>query len=122
MYTGYEITEKSKAEILSKFKTKYPDVICHHITEAFGVSEDAEAPAQPESIQVVGYAFDDDKRVECLLVEVDGTTRRPSGGQYHITLSIDREFGAKPVQSNHILYKAEPVEPFAVEATSKVMK
>lgn len=122
MYTGYELTEKSRSEILSKFPPKYPDVVCHHITETFGVPEGTEAPAQPESIRVIGHAFDDDKKVEALLVEVNGTRSRPSGGQYHITLSLDRSAGAKPVQSNHILYKATSVEPFNVEAVSKVMK
>ena len=62
---------------------------------------DESAPPSCALVEVIGYASD--HRLECLVVSLDGVTERPNGGIYHITLSIDREQGAKPVHSNHVI-------------------
>ena len=56
MYTGYLLSESSRNKLLSLFPPKYHDVVCHHITEKFGVPHDAQVPPQPESFVVIGYA------------------------------------------------------------------
>lgn len=53
-------------------------------------------------INVVGYAYNEDMGIECLVVEVDGSTKRSDGKVFHITLSLDPE-KAKPVDSNRLL-------------------
>jgi len=120
MYTGYLLSEKSRALLLQRFPPKYSDFIGHHITEKFGVKPNTTPPEQPSEVWVVGY-MDDGKGVEGLLVEVNGTIERPAGGRYHITWSIDRSAGRKPVHTNDIIHLAEPVVPsIAIEVEPRV--
>ena len=97
-YSAYVIDEASRARILTDFPPRFPEVIAHHITHQF---PDDSLPPHQSSANIIGYAAD--HRLECLVVSVDGKTNRPNGGIYHITLSIDREQGAKPVHSNHVI-------------------
>jgi hypothetical protein len=97
-YSAYVIDEISRKRILDTFPPQFPEVIAHHVTHKF---PDDSAPPHRDLIEVVGYASD--HRLECLVISLDGFTERPNGGIYHITLSIDREQGAKPVHSNHII-------------------
>lgn len=130
MYTGYEIEAGSRQKIMDLFPPKYPDVLGHHITEKFGVKNPEEVPEQPERVFLVGY-IDNGEDVEGFLVEVDGTVNRPSGGKYHLTWSIDRSNGAKPVHTNNHVDDAvmlkHPIEidvdaKFFDKATSSYVK
>lgn len=114
MYTGYELTENSRKILLDRFPPKYRDLIGHHITEKFGVRADEAAPDAPRSVTAVAYA-DDGVMVEGFVVEIDGSDKRPSGGTYHLTWSIDRSKGAKPVHTNEILHMAKPIDPIQLE-------
>ena len=49
--------------------------------------------------EVKGIVTDHDK-IEALLATVSCNHVRPDGGFYHITHSLDRSKGAKPVHSN----------------------
>lgn len=111
-YLAYNLTEKAQALLLVKFPPKFKKVIAHHITYAFGVSEDAPLPPKA-SVKVVGYASNEN--IECVVVEVGGTSKRADGSTYHITLSHNEK--AKPVQSNDLLKEKgyEPVEAFEIE-------
>ena len=97
-YSAYVIDEVSRKRILDVFSPKFPETIAHHVTYRF---PDQEPPPVVELYEVVGYASN--HRLECLIVSLDGLLERPEGGIYHITLSIDREQGAKPVQSNQVI-------------------
>ena len=122
MYTGYLIDEKSRDKLLKIFPPKYPDVIAHHITEKFGVTKYAEEPEQPSSVKVIGY-IDNGENIEGLLVEVNGTTTRKSGSKYHITWSIDKSTGAKPVDTNKYVDEAKILKkPIYINVTPKVFK
>lgn len=101
-YTGFELTEKDRAMLAARFSPRFPDFIGHHVTWEFGV-ENAELPAV-DKLEVVGYACDGS--LECLVVRYAGTTRRPDGGTLHITWSLDRSAGRKPVDSNTLLATA----------------
>lgn len=100
MYIGYELTEESRNNLLERFTPKFPKVICHHITEKFGVTRDTPEPEMPDNVSVVGYASND--IIEALVVSIDGSTARPDGKVYHITLSLDPS-RAKPVMSNDLI-------------------
>jgi hypothetical protein len=117
MFIGYELTNQSRNMLLEKFPPKYNRVICHHITEKYGVPKDAEAPPIPESVQVVGY-IDSGDGVEGLLVSVNGSTERRDGNSYHITLSIDQDT-RKPADTNKYTKDATPVNPLDIEVTPK---
>jgi hypothetical protein len=41
--------------------------------------------------------------VQALVVEIDGSVTRPDGSIYHITWSLDRAAGRKPLESNAVL-------------------
>ena len=56
----------------------------------------------PCSAEIVGEA-DDGAGVQCLVVAIDGSTERPDGGAYHVTWSLDRQRGRRPVDSNGVI-------------------
>lgn len=99
-YTAFVLSHRARAELLSKFPPKFPDVICHHVTERFGVPNDFKAP-DDSNVTVIGYS--DDESLEALVVEVNGDRKRKDGKVYHITLSLDRSKGRKPVESNDVI-------------------
>ena len=99
MYSAYEITDESREELLERFPPKYIEVICHHITVEFPGSV---LPPVAESAHVVGYQ-DSEDGLEAFVAEINGSTRRSDGRLYHITFSLDRSKGKKPVHSNDLL-------------------
>ena len=62
-------------------------------------SGSAPLPRKPEA-RIIGRADDEDS-LECLVVELDGTTDRPDGSTYHITWSLGP--GRKARESNDVL-------------------
>jgi hypothetical protein len=111
-YEAFVLTEASRASLLEQFPPKFPDVIAHHITHRFGVHKPAEMPAPtPTSFEVVGYAADDS--LEALVVRKRTAVgqNRPDGKPYHITWSLDRSKGRKPVDSNAVIANGfEPID------------
>ena len=99
-YSAYLITDESRIMLLKHFPPRFTEVIAHHIT--FRFPDSAPPPAVEEAL-VVGHRFDTERGIECLVVELDGESARPNGGTFHITFSLDRDRGAKPVHSNTIL-------------------
>jgi hypothetical protein len=104
MYLAYEIDPDSRKELLAMFPPKYPDVICHHVTIRFPVSRTSVLPDLPSRCEVIGYA-DSGDGVEALVVEIDGRVVREDGNLFHITHSLDRGNGKKPLHSNALVRK-----------------
>jgi len=121
-YIAYELDENSRKELHSKFPPKYDDFIGHHITYQFGVSSDTELPTNSEDINVIGYA-DDGESIEALVVEINGTTTRQDGKIYHITWSLDRSKGRKPVDSNKLISEMgwTTINPIKISADIKML-
>lgn len=103
MYQAYVLTEKQRDYLLRIFTPKFPDIIAHHATHIFGVTSNDYIDKTPRSIEVYGRVVDVHKRLECLLVSIDGSNSRSDGKAYHITWSIDRSIGTKPVMSNDVI-------------------
>jgi len=121
MYTAYVLDNKSRRELAKVFPPKYPEFIGHHTTVKFGVPKDAPKP-RPADLQVVGYA-DDGEGLEALVVTVNGKTQRPDGSTYHITWSLDRSLGRKPVQSNALVQGGyESVQPVPITTTPELLR
>lgn len=99
-YTGYKLNKKSRQQLAAIFPPKFSDFIGHHVTYKFGVSED-QKPGPVKEAYVVGYAEEDG--LEALVIEINGKTTRPDGKLLHITWSLDRSKGKKPVHSNNLL-------------------
>ena len=79
-----------------------------------------EFTASPRELRL--RRFDGPAMLSCdvfqtLVVQVNGATLRPDGSVFHITWSIDRASGAKPVDSNKLLSEKEfsLIGPFDVE-------
>lgn len=119
-YTAYLLTPESRAAVLERFPPRFGDVICHHVTERFGIAAGEACMPQPAQISIVGYACDDS--LEALVVAVSGRTLRPDGMVYHITLSLDRSKGRKPVDSNRLIAGGgwDSVAPLAIESVPRV--
>lgn len=112
MYTGYLLTDKTRNTLLALFPPRYEKVVAHHVTETFGVAAMTRPPEMPETVTVIGY-IDSGDGVEGLLVEVNGSTHRPDGSQYHVTWSLAE--GRKAFETNKYVHTATAVEAFAME-------
>ena len=65
---------------------------------------------------------DSGEGIQALVCEVDGTTKRPDGGTYHITWSLDPEKFA-PVDSNELILhnRYKMCLPIDVETTPELL-
>ena len=120
MYTAYVLDDDSRQELLTRFPPKYPSVIGHHITERFGVPESTSVPKKA-ILKVIGY-IDSGDGLEALVVSVNGNKKRPDGGLYHITWSLDiLEY--KPKDSNELLRKTQftMILPEEISATPSIL-
>ncbi len=113
-YLAYEVPEHARQDLVKKYPPKFPEFIAHHITKEFGVPQST--PEETARIKLIGYAEEDG--LEVLVVEVNGSRRRDDGAIYHITWSLDRSKGKKPVMSNDLIRKGDwqLVEPYEFHA------
>lgn len=110
---GWNLDRADRSALLARFPPRYPDVDADHVTLR-GHSRPDEPPPAGAPAEVVGRA-DDGRGLECLVVAIAGATDRPDGSTYHLTWSLDRAGGRKPVESNALLREhgwtklAEPI-------------
>jgi hypothetical protein len=97
--TGWKLPRDERERLLERFRPKYDRTIADHVTLQAGAARDTPLP-HAVSARIVGRA-DDGKSLECLVVEIDGTTSRPDGSIYHITWSLGPRRKAK--ESNDVL-------------------
>jgi hypothetical protein len=114
-FTGWELPEWERLKLAERFPPVYAvdPGVQHHATYRYGVNRDSPLPAATSGL-VVGHA-DDLDGVEALVLEIDGRMARPDGSIYHITWSLDRAAGRRPVDSNVVLRAGwRPVEPIRI--------
>jgi len=97
--TGWKLPRAERERLLQRFAPKYENVIADHVTLRTGATPQTPLPRKPDA-RVVGRA-DDGRSLECLVVELDGTTGRPDGSAYHITWSLGPTRKAR--ESNDVL-------------------
>ena len=97
--TGWKLPQDERDALLGRFPPKYENVIADHVTLRVGATPDTPLPRTAEA-RIVGRA-DDGDGLECLVVELGGTTDRPDGSTYHITWSLGP--GRKARESNDVL-------------------
>jgi len=100
-YNGWLLPENERSKFLALFPPNYPDVVAHHVTLQFPAEESDPLPTANGGV-IIGVA-DDGHAVQALVIEIDGSSTRPDGGTYHITWSLDKAKGAKPVHSNDVI-------------------
>jgi hypothetical protein len=98
--TGWKLPEVERELLLQRFPPKYENVVANHVTLRTGVTSETPLPEKPSRSKVVGRA-DDGHGLECLVVELNGTTDRPDGSTYHITWSLGA--GRRARESNDVL-------------------
>ena len=97
--TGWKLPRDAREQLLERFPPRYEDVIADHVTLRVGATPQTPLPRKAEA-RIVGRADDGDS-LECLVVELDGTTDRPDESTYHITWSLGP--GRKARESNDLL-------------------
>ena len=97
--TGWKVPRNQREQLLRRFLPKYENIVADHVTLRVGANPSTPLPRKPEA-RIVGRA-DDGRSLECLVVELDGTTDRPDGSTYHITWSLGP--GRKARESNDVL-------------------
>lgn len=96
---GWKLPRDERELLLQRFAPKYENVIADHVTLRTGATANTPLPPRAKA-RLVGRA-DDGKSLECLVVELDGTTDRPDGSTYHITWSLGPTRKAR--ESNDVL-------------------
>jgi hypothetical protein len=96
---GWLLADADRSRLLARFVPRYQRTIAHHVTLSGGADANSPLPGAVRA-RVVGRA-DDGKSLECLVVEIDGTTDRPDGSTYHITWSLGA--GRRARESNDVL-------------------
>ena len=97
--TGWKLLQPEREALLERFPPRYENVVADHVTLRTGATPQTSLPRKPEA-RIVGRA-DDENSLECLVVELDGSTDRPDGSTYHITWSLGP--GRKARESNDVL-------------------
>jgi hypothetical protein len=97
-FTGWTLDPKQREKLLREIPPAYPDIVAHHVTLSAHATPVTPRPS-PVHAEIVG-AVDDGNGVQALVVEINGTSRRPGGGTYHITWSLDKRRGRRAVESN----------------------
>lgn len=98
---GWRLDRAERAELIKRFPPTYDHVDVDHVTLAPRIGAGAALPCETEGL-IVGRA-DDGDGVEAMVVSIGGTTDRPDGSTYHVTWSLDRHKGRKPVESNDVI-------------------
>jgi hypothetical protein len=111
--TGWKLPRDERERLLRRFPPRYENVIADHVT--LRVGNGSPLPRKPDDARIVGRA-DDGNSLECLVVEMEGSTDRPDGSTYHITWSLGA--GRKPIESNDVLRERgwQPIDaPLPIE-------
>jgi hypothetical protein len=98
--TGWKLPRDEREQLLQRFAPKYAYVIADHVTLRTGATPKTPLPREPRTARIVGRA-DDGQSLECMVVELDGTTGRPDGSTYHITWSLGPDRKAR--ESNDVI-------------------
>ena len=97
--TGWKLPGDERELLLQRFEPRYENVVADHVTLRTGTTPAMPLPRKPEA-WIVGRA-DDGRSLECLVVELNGTTDRPDGSTYHITWSLGP--GRHARESNNVI-------------------
>ena len=99
--TGWKLGLGDRERLLERFRPLFPDIVADHVTLRTGTNANTPLPRETSG-EVVGE-IDDGLGVQALVVRIGGTTDRSDGSTYHITWSLDRSRGRRPVESNAVI-------------------
>jgi len=85
-YLCWMLEPSEREKLLAQIPAEYPRVVAEHITYLYGVPVQSRLPTATRGF-IIGEIMD--RGVQALVVEIDGSDRRPDGERYHITWSLD---------------------------------
>lgn len=104
-YSCWVLNDEDRKRLLNLIPPRFPDVIAHHVTCHFPSNE-----VPPSAMIEVIAEIVDPEGVQALLVTVDcglgATSVRDDERYFHLTWSLDRAAGKKPVDSNGVVAAA----------------
>src|SRR4051812_45324175 len=92
-FIGWTLDPGERDALLKEIPAAYPDVLADHVTLIGRAPASARQPTRVDA-EVIG-SVDDGDGLQALVVEINGSSRRPDGGTYHITWSLDKKRGRK---------------------------
>lgn len=109
-YEAFVLTPSARNAVLQRVTPAHQDVICHHITHRFSSS----ATLEGGTYVWEAFARSTDGFADAILVRCTShPVQRPDNRQYHVTISVDRGNGGKPVMSNGAIAKGSvAIAPF----------
>jgi len=112
MTTGWKLDRKLRESLLEQLPPRYPEVIADHVTlDAKAIDVE---PPPVSSARIVGRA-DENRGVEAMVVELEGSLDRPDGSTWHVTWSLGP--GRTARESNDVIAAQGfvPIEPVALK-------
>lgn len=114
-YLAFVLSENARAILLLSFHPRFSKVYAQHVTVEFKLTaEKLEAIKKQfgSRLKVTATGMCRSSVIECVTIRVNGDTRRPDGGTYHLTYSL--ELPKRPVDSNELLlaFGGQPQYPF----------
>lgn len=106
MYYAFSISSELRERILATYPAIFEEVICEHCTLVFTPFNNTEYETNtPYTIKITQGLSNE--CIQCVTCTIDDKSNRPNGGKFHITVSLDRTKGAKPVMSNNLILDYE---------------
>lgn len=122
-YLAFVIDEPSRDQLFKKLPPKFAKVIAHHVT-LVPPTESATAKRlmlqlqdQVHDVEVINYYTGE--HIEAVGVTFNGEKKRPTGGFYHVTLSLQEP--AKPKDSNNLTKPMPLSQPFKLTGTVQLL-
>lgn len=105
-YLAAKLSSQDREQLLQLFPAKNPDLIADHVTLIFPFAPtDSNQFSSSVNCSIIGYVSED--HLEAFVVTIDQSPTRLDGKRYHITWSLNRAAGKKPVDSNKLIEKGE---------------
>ena len=123
-YLAFEISDKSRAHLLTMFPAQFSKIIAHHVTIEFNLTAEKfdnykRLFTDQTEVRVYGYAKGDG--IECVAVSIGDEYKRADGSFYHVTLSLEPPH--KPVESNLLENKVVSIATtFTLDGVFKLIK
>jgi hypothetical protein len=113
-YLAFVLDDASRAHLLQAVPPKFEKVIAHHVTIIFPHNKPAEQLMRAAFADMMSKEMEAEvvrhcigEHIEAVGISFNGTTMRPLGGYYHVTVSLEPP--AKPVDSNKLFADDAPV-------------
>jgi hypothetical protein len=87
MTIGWKLDAAERDALLAKYPPAYDRVVADHVTLQSDHGAGTPELPPPAHARIIGRA-DDDGGCQAMVVEVSGTSQRPTGGTFHITWSL----------------------------------